>query len=122
MKRILVFVMLVGSMAFGQSDAERGYVTGLTAAVASKADWVMTVCPDGLSAPVIACVFGSGMQDFDKILLDLYVPEFVSWISPWVRSSPKSIGRAMSTSIGEMHVMIFETGSFETLVLFWLRY
>jgi hypothetical protein len=121
MKQFLVIFVFVASMAFGADDALQSYVTGLASAVAMNADWEVTECPRGLSVRVAACAFGSGSSNADKFSLDVFVPRLVSWSSPWVRSSPEAVGRAMSTPIGEVHVMVYEVSRFVTLVFFWVR-
>ena len=122
MKTFVMSVVLAFGFAFGMSDPDQAYATGFASVIASDADWVMTECPEGLEVPVIACVFGSGSQDLDKMILDLYVPRYAEWVAPWVRSSELAIGRAMSTAIGQMHVMSFEVSPFVTLVFFWKKF
>ena len=122
MKTLLLVVVLAFGFAFGMDDADQAFATGFASVIASEADWVVTRCPEGLEVPVIACVYGSGSQELDKMILDLYVPRYADWVAPWVRSSDVAMGRPMSTAIGQMHVMTFEVSPFVTLVFFWKKF
>jgi hypothetical protein len=114
---VLVVVFLF-TLAFGQ-DERASYVVGLAASVAQESDLVMMDCPTGLAVAHAACVIGSSSASLDRRILDLYVPRFAEWGTPWVTVNARSYGRAILSPFGHLNVMVTSLTARDTLIVFW---